>query len=267
MQKKLRLLIICFLAISAPAFSQQRKTGSHKQSFVYAGLGFELGVPIHDFATYNDNAFPGGAFSLFYQPAGKVPLLIGADFGYLGMGYKTDNPTLHADIVANGTVIQSIDIPLRVETTNSAFTGRLDFRVLSPTKYFKPYIDAFAGFNSFSTSTSIYDESEENYLSDADNPLITRTNVNNSWTYTYGAAGGMLVELGKSFLIDVRLAYAMGGAANYYTRDDISDWTVEFSTVPTDPNDLNSDDISISAVPKRSVTDMIQGSIGIALRF
>jgi len=258
-----------FLVLSIFAFHSfaEAQTASNKPNAFYFDLGFDLGIPIKDFKTYNDDAAVGGGFGLFFQPSVKIPILIGADFAFMNNGYKMQRQTLTADIVANGTVIETLYFPLRIETSNTINTGHLDLRFLSPTKFFKPYLDAFVGFNNFTTNTSIYDESEEYYLSEADNPLITRTNQNSDWTYNYGGAAGLLVELGNNFLINVRVAYQMGGSAAYYVEDDIDEWEVVFNTVPTDPDDVSDEDISISAIPKESKTDLILGTIGVAFKF
>ncbi len=263
MQKKFTYLILCILT-SSLLNAQGR---ANKSNAFYFDLGFDLGIPMQEFKNFNDDVAFGGGFGFFYQPSVKIPILIGADFAFMNNGYKMQRETLYVDIVAGGTVIDQLDIPMRIETSNSINTGHLDIRFLSPTKFFKPYLDAFIGFNNFTTNTEIWDESEEYYLSEADNPLITRSNQNSDWTYNYGGAAGLMVEVGPNFLINVRVAYQLGGEAQYFVEDDIEDWEVTFSSVPTSEDDIDEDDLDISAIPKQSTTDMILGTVGIAFKF
>ncbi len=243
------------------------QTNTNKSNAFFFDLGFDIGIPMQDFKTFNDEVGVGGGFGLFFQPSVKIPILIGADFAFMNNGYKMQRETLTADIVAGGTVIETLYFPMRVETSNSINTGHLDLRFLSPTKFFKPYLDIFVGFNNFTTNTSIWDESEEYYLSEADNPLITRTNQNSDWTYNYGGAAGLMVEMSPNFLINIRVAYQLGGDAQYYVEDDIEDWEIVFNTIPTTEEEIDEEDIAISAIPKQSETDMILGTVGITFKF
>ncbi|MFI5172396.1 MAG: hypothetical protein ACHQFW_08395 [Chitinophagales bacterium] len=263
----LKFILVASIFIASICSMHAQTTHAVKSSAVFFGLDFQLGIPIHDFKNYNDDVAVGGGFNLFFQPSVKIPFLIGFDLGFMNNGYKSQDETLTADIVAGGTVIETLYIPLRIETSNSITTGHLDLRVQSPTKFFKPYIDGLIGFNHFSTSTSIYDESEEYYLSEADNPLITTSKQNSDWTFSYGGAAGLMVEMSESFLIDLRIAYTMGGEASYYVEDDIDEWDVVITTVPSDPDDISDDDIAIAAIPKYSKTDMIIGTVGVAFKF
>lgn len=156
---------------------------------------------------------------------------------------------------------------MRVETFNTIIGGNLSLRVQAPTQFVKPYAEGLIGFNYFGTNTSVYDESEEFYLSEADNPLITSSNQNSDWTYSFGGAAGMLIQINESIFIDVRAAYRLGGNAQYYVEDDIEDWELVFNTIPTEPDDFEDDDLSISAIPKESKTDMIVGTIGLTFKF
>ena len=156
---------------------------------------------------------------------------------------------------------------MRIETSNTISTGHLNLRVQSPTKFFKPYVDGILGFNNFSTKTSIYDESEEYYLSEEDNPLITSSKQNSDWTFSYGGAAGLMIELNENMLIDLRVAYSLGGNASYFVEDDIDEWEVVFNTIPTSQEEVDEEDISIAAFPKESKTDMILGTVGITFKF
>ncbi|MEZ5014929.1 MAG: hypothetical protein R2794_11620 [Chitinophagales bacterium] len=257
--------LLCILSTGSLLAQTAGRTGNGNATFL--GINFDLGIPINEFKTHNDEAAVGGGFDLFFQPTVKIPILIGFDFAFMNNGYKMQRETLTADIVAGGVVIDHLYFPLRVETYNNISTGHLNLRFLSPTKFFRPYVDGLVGFNNFNTRTSIYDESEEYLLSEADNPLITTSKQNSDWTFSYGAAAGMLVELNPNILINLRVAYTMGGTAQYFVESDIEDWEIEFNTVPTGQDDITDDDIAISAYPKKSATDMVLGTVGLTFKF
>jgi len=260
-------ILLLMFGITSVSLLQAQSTIAPKTSAVYFNIGFDMGIPINEFKTYNDEIAAGGGFNLFFQPSVKIPILVGFDLAFLGAGSQIQRETLTADIVAGGTVIETLYFPLRVETYNTISKGHLNLRVLSPTKFFKPYVDGLVGFNYFGTNTSVFDESEEFFLSEADNPLITTSNQNADWTFSYGGAAGLMIELNENMLIDLRLAYTLGGNADYYVEDDIENWELEFNTVPTDPDDFEDDDIDISAIPKNSPTHMLLGTIGLTFKF
>ena len=262
--KKLTLSVV----FVCTAFSLMAQT-THpvKKSAVFFGLNFDLGIPMNDFKTYNDEVAVGGGFNLFFQPSVKIPVLVGFDLAFMNNGFKTEDKTLTADIVVDGIVIDQLLFPMHIETSNTISTGHLNLRVQSPTKFFKPYVDGILGFNNFSTKTSIYDESEEYYLSEEDNPLITSSKQNSDWTFSYGGAAGLMIELNENMLIDLRVAYSLGGNASYFVEDDIDEWEVVFNTIPTSQEEVDEEDISIAAFPKESKTDMILGTVGITFKF
>ena len=68
-------------------------------------------------------------------------------------------------------------------------------------------------------------------------------------------------------LIDLRVAYSLGGNASYFVEDDIDEWEVVFNTIPTSQEEVDEEDISIAAFPKESKTDMILGTVGITFKF
>jgi opacity protein-like surface antigen len=258
------LCLVCIFSLSAKA---QSTIAPPQNTSVFFNLNFDMGIPMHEFKTYNDEIAVGGGFSLFFQPSNKIPVLVGFDLAIMGNGHKIQNETLTADIVAGTTVIETLYFPMRVETYNNITKGNLHLRVQSPTKFFKPYVDGMVGFNHFSTNTSIYDESEEYYLSEEDNPLITSSQQNSSWALSYGGAAGLMVQLKENVFIDVRCAYTLGTEAEYYVEDDIENWEITFNTIPTSQTDVSDEDIDISAVKKQSTTDMVLGTVGVTFKF
>ena len=264
MQKFTLALILSCLVVGGA--SAQTSTLNPK-SDVYFGLGFALGFPFGEFKTYNDEVAPGGGFSLYYQPDKKIPVLVGFDLSILGNGRQSVTETLTAQITAGGTVIDELYFPLRTEISNTIVKGHFNLRIQSPTEVFKPYVDGLVGFNHFGTTTSIYDESEEYYFSEEDNPLITSSSQNSSWAFSYGGAAGFMVQFSETWFLDVRFAYTMGSEAEYFVEDDIEEWDVEFSTDFISQDEIDEEDISIAAVPKESRTNMMVGTIGFSFRF
>ena len=67
--------------------------------------------------------------------------------------------------------------------------------------------------------------------------------------------------------INLGIHYAFGGVAKYYDRDQIKDWDIQLNVSGYNSNQqtgtFNNDDISVSAIPKKSRTDMllIEGGI------
>ncbi|MBK8343452.1 MAG: hypothetical protein IPL12_09160 [Bacteroidetes bacterium] len=264
MQKFTLALILSLFVIGS---SQAQTSTANKKSAVYFGMGFGLGFPFGEFKTFNDEVAPGGAFSLYFQPDKKIPVLIGFDMAILGNGHRSQTETLTAEITAGGTVIDVLYFPLRAETNNLITKGNVNLRVQAPTNIFKPYIDGLVGFNHFGTTTSIYDESEEYYFSEEDNPLITSSSQNSSWAFSYGGAVGLMVGINESLFIDLRFAYTLGSTAEYFVEDDIDQWDIEFSNTFVSEGDIDESDISIAAVPKESKTDMMVGTIGVSFKF
>jgi len=263
-----KIILTLTIVVSTVVFSKAQTTAAPGKTFnVFFGLNFDLGIPNGEFKTINDEIAVGGGFNLFFQPSYKIPVLIGFDLAFLGNGRKTQRETLVAEIKAGDVVIETLYFPLRAETYNSITKGHLNLRVQSPTKFFKPYIDGLVGFNHFGTTTSIYDESEELYFSEDDNPLISSTSQNSSWAFSYGGAVGLMVEINENMLIDVRFAYTLGGEAEYYVEDDIEQWEIEFNTSLAPDEEIDPDDISIAAFPKESKTDMILGTVGLTFKF
>lgn len=262
-----KTLLILFAGFTGITGLKAQSTIAPETAALYFNINFNLGIPINEYKTYNDEIAPGGGFDLLFQPHVKVPLLVGFNMAFMSGGSQIQRETLTADIVAGNTVIETLYFPMRVETYNSIVTGNLSLRVQAPTNYVKPYVEGLVGFNYFGTNTSVYDESEEFYLSEADNPLITSSNQNSDWTYSFGGAAGMLIQINDHMFIDLRAAYRKGGNAEYYVEDDIEEWELVFNTVPTDPDDFEEDDLDIAAVPKYSKTDMIVGTIGLTFKF
>lgn len=262
-----KTLPFLFMFLGVVQGLKAQTTIAPETSALYFNINFNLGVPIGEYKTYNDEIAPGGGFDILFQPHVKVPLLVGFNMAFMSGGSQIQRETLTADIVAGNTVIETLYFPMRVETYNTIIGGNVSLRVQAPTNFVKPYVEGLVGFNYFGTNTSVYDESEEFYLSEADNPLITSSNQNSDWTYSFGGAAGMLIQINESIFIDVRAAYRLGGNAQYYVEDDIEDWELVFNTVPTEPDDFEDDDLSISAIPKESKTDMIVGTIGLTFKF
>lgn len=260
--KKTLLLILLFICTIHQLQAQSNFNGAG-----YFGIDFIMGAPMGEYKTYNDRLSAGLNLNFFYQPSIDIPLMVGLDLGFMGNGSEYQDETLYVDLTVGGTVIDQMVIPFSIETHNNIFNGHFLLRAMAPIKYFKPYVDGIVGFQNFSTTTSIYDESEEHYFSEEDNPLITTKTQLSDWALAYGGAFGFLVQCNENFFINLRCAYLLGSKADYYTDNDIQNWDIEFSANPSSPDDLDEDDISVHAIPKHSETDVLMPSLGITFRF
>ncbi|HPE96416.1 MAG: hypothetical protein H6548_06355 [Chitinophagales bacterium] len=233
------------------------------------GVDLVIGLPQDEFKEVNKDALVGVMVNFLYQPSPDIPISIGGDLGWMGNGRKVQYEELTADITAGGVLIDQLYFPLRIETSNNVFTGHLLVRATAPTKIFKPYAEGFVGFNNFFTTTAIYDESEEFYFSEEDNPLITSQSQSSDWGLSYGGAAGVLVELGQTVMLNLRCAYNLGTTVQYYTRDDIQNWEVEVNNISSGSGgyEFDEDNVDVSAIPKSSSITMIQPTVGIAFRF
>ncbi len=236
----------------------------------YFDLNLNMGIPMQEYGTATTSIPFGFNLSYMHQPNRKVPLLIGGDLGYLGVGSKTNNRTLTSDITANGVLIDRLEIPLRFVINNNLLASHLKLRFLSPTEYVKVYIDGIGGFNYLWTATAVYDKSEQHYFTkngQNDNGLIRRKTQLQSLTYSAGAGVGLLIQLEPNFFLNMAAHYAFGGRANYYDNSQIKNWNIGLNTSGYSPNQsggtLTDSDLTVDATPKRSKTDMLLIQLGV----
>ena len=89
----------------------------------------------------------------------------------------------------------------------------------------------------------------------------------NSLTYSVGGEGGFIFKFGRCWAANIGVAYLLGGEARYYSKSQISQWTIDYSGSSQDWNANNIDpetvNLNPSAVPLKSTTDMLLCTAGI----
>lgn len=229
-----------------------------------AGFGLVFGIPRNEFREATKAEGYGFNLTALF-PLGTEVVNIGGSINYQIYGLRAQNKDLYADITSGGSVIGTIEIPLRVINTNSIFGMHGILRVTAPTDVVRPYMEGLVGFRYISTTTRIEDR-DDFWNDDEDNVLVRRTNLAD-WIFSYGGGGGIQFNIGEDVYLDLRTYYLLGGRANYYDGNDTKKWEVEFNGTAYNSNDIDPDDFSISAQPKNSRTDMLMTQIGLTFIF
>jgi len=227
-------------------------------------VGLYLGSPIDDYAKTTNSTGAGVNVGLAIPFGKQVPFYGGFEFGYMLFGSNTQNETLTASITANGTEISQMQIPLRVKTTNNVYFWHLSLRAQLPTPIIQPYVQGLVGFRYMTTNTKIFDDSDDQVWSDADNGLIVQQKQLSDYVGSYGAGVGLMIPLGKSIMIDARADYMYGGKARYYDGEDVDSWEVEFIGDPSMIDEIDGDVVSFSAEPRESYTNMYTFTLGVS---
>ncbi len=229
-----------------------------------AGFGLVFGIPRNEFREATKAEGYGFDLTALFPVGGEV-INFGGSINYQIYGLNAQNKDLFAEITAGGSVIGTIEIPLRVVNTSSIFGMHGILRVTAPTEAVRPYMEGLVGFRYISTTTRIEDR-DDFWNDDEDNVLVRRTNLAH-WIFSYGGGGGIQFNIGQDVYLDLRAYYLLGGKANYYDGNDTKKWEVEFSGTAYNPNDVDPDDFSISAQPKNSRTDMLIAQLGLTFKF
>lgn len=167
----------------------------------YAGsLGATIGIsmPQNDFAdTWEKDLFALGGVLTF--PARHIPLQLGFDFGYNGMGKKVTT------VPVTDPALGSTEGKLAVRAQVLSYHPLLRF---SPSKgAVKPYVDGLVGIRHFSTKTTVK-------VSGLSEPLSKEKNMTD-FVLSAGWAAGMMVGLGKTVYIEARVQRFASGNASY----------------------------------------------------
>lgn len=221
------LFVISVQLVNAQSPVMRKPKAPTYASWLSANL--MMGIPMQEYAA-STNSLPFGLnVNYIFQPSVKTPLGIGVNIGYLNVGTRSIERALTADITAGGVLIDQLYIPLRFEITNNIFQAHLNGRFIAPTNTVKPYVDGLAGLNYLWTSTAVYDDSPEHYFATDENGLITRKTQLDDLTWSAGAGGGLMIQVGKKTHINVGAHYLFGGRAQYYDRSQIEDWDIELN--------------------------------------
>ena len=226
---------------------------------------FVLGLPSGDFKNNTDAVGFGLGTAIMYQPA-TMPVAFGLDGNFQVYGSNTQKEVLTATITVGNTVIDHINIPLRITTENTIFNLNGIVRVTPEWAHVRPFIDGLIGFRNIATTTSIYDESTNYQYAKDDNGLIVKKKQLGDYVFSYGGALGVMVDVGKTEKISIQLkgSYTVGGKADYFDGSDTKNWKVEFTG--TDPSNIEGDDLNYTVTPRHSTTDMITIHLGVAFR-
>jgi hypothetical protein len=208
-----------------------------------ASLNFLMGFPQNDFRRNVDRTFYGLSGEFFYHLP-RSPLSIGVGLEYLNYGSETRMEPFSPDIP---------DVLVDVTTLNSLFSGTALLRLSPPEGVFRPFVEAFVGFNYLFTYTSVNDDS------DWSEEVATTTNFDD-WGFTYGAGAGALVRAldvrthsGRSLFslyMEVGVRY-YAGATGEYLRE----------------GSMHREHGSLWYEPLISDTDLLKTRLGIVFRF
>jgi len=209
-----------------------------------ASANFSLGFPQNEFRNNVDQIGYSGVGHFAYSFRNS-PFLVGISLGILVYGSERREEPFGPTIP---------DVMVDVVTRNNIFLCHFLFRVQPPRGTLRPYLDGLIGFNYLFTDTSV-----KSQRFDEDNPIAS-SNMYNDMAFSYGAGGGMMVQVltkqrasGKgSFVmyIDMAVRYLKGGRAEYLKEDSIR---IEGDQVLYDVN--------------RSTTDLVTGYIGVSFSF
>ncbi|HNL39646.1 MAG TPA: hypothetical protein PKH43_10940 [Saprospiraceae bacterium] len=143
-------------------------TGLGAQSFQNGpvlDLNLGLGFPTGEYSESTNDVGFGLNLGLFFPVSRRVPALkVGPDFSFLWTAWDTERINERIEVSLNGQVIDVIDLPLRIETTNTIIGGNAVFRANAPiSPYVEPYVQGLIGFRRFATTVRIYDWIRANF--------------------------------------------------------------------------------------------------------
>jgi hypothetical protein len=272
--KRIYLILVLLLSITS-VFSQNNSTNGKKQppkprSSTYCDFNLTMGIPMYMFSDVSSSLPFGFSLNVLHQPRSYVPILFGGGITYLNAGGNRLTRTLTADITAGNVLIDQIVMPLEFRINNNIINGHAMVRFQGPWKVVKPYIDLTGGFNYLWTTTAVYDLSDERYFAannNNDDGLITRKTQVNDITWAAGFGAGMYIRLNPAMYLNLNAHYMGAGWAQYYDRNQIKDWDIQLnvSGVGANPESgaFQSDDLSLSGIPKNSRTDMLYAQLGL----
>lgn len=240
-------------------------TMAHAQSeFPSIGVRFGVSIPQGDFMNEVDEVGFSAGFNVDFPLGKETPLRLGIGFDFLQ--YSSLTTRFNEEIVVRfgNTVIDRIPVILDVTTSNNILHFPISFRFQPDLQYVMPYAEVSGGLQYLYTRTKITDETGM-FTSDKDDNVINASTQQSDFTWFVAGAAGILIPF-RQFSLELSGTYLMGGRAEYYTRADISDWTVEFTGSDASDFDPGQPDNLIleQELPplRRSVTDQMLFRIG-----
>ena len=227
------------------------------------------GVPQNSFAHNTDDFHLGLGLDVMFKVNPDFPFYLGIGYNYNAMGSKSQTIEEDLNVMAGSTVISTLPIKLGVQIDNGLSNWMLKTRLVFPTEYVKPYFQINGGLNYLYTKTTVTDETEKRYFtSDQDNNIITSKTAIDDLTYAYSGGGGLLIDAGRG-CVELGVDYTWGGRATYFNKDQIKQWTVDYTGTgtysSTDPKDIQLS--SATATPYSSYTDVLYFHAGYTFKF
>jgi len=204
------------------------------------GGGLLIGLPQGEFKENVDNAgFGLNVHGTLWSPSKARPFSVGLNLGYMVYGMTTERRPFSET---------NPDVSVEVSRTNSIANFHLLFLISPFQGTVRPYLEGLFGGAYISTSTDIKNES-------TGESIASSTNFDDL-TWSYGAGGGLLIQVGKDMgdvsrlFLDLKARYIFGTEAEYLTEDGVE---VRLGKV--------------KYYPVKSKTDLIQISIGVTAFF
>ncbi|HAS45868.1 MAG TPA: hypothetical protein DCS93_35630 [Microscillaceae bacterium] len=256
---KKSILTLCFIGLFAFVTSSS-------QAQIHFGLNLSGGFPLNEFQEQNPNSGFGVNLNAFFPFAPKVPVYIGFDFGFQGMGTRNVQKNINVNILTT-----SIPINFDIATSNNMVNGHVVLKAKLPLPLVQPYAEGLIGFKHFYTRTSIRDITSTSSIINVEelrrNSELAGETLQQSTALSYGFGGGFQIMFGGGqFGLNLGARYLLGGQASYYTREDIRDFDVTITTNNgTSNNELGSTVGGNNIQPRTSRTDMIMAHLGIVI--
>jgi hypothetical protein len=204
------------------------------------GGGLLIGLPHGEFKENVDNAgFGLNVHGTLWSPSKARPFSVGLNLGYMVYGMTTERRPFSET---------NPDVSVEVSRTNSIANFHLLFLISPFQGTVRPYLEGLFGGAYISTSTDIKNET-------TGESIASSTNFDDL-TWSYGAGGGLLIQVGKDMgdvsrlFLDLKARYILGSEAEYLTEDGVE---VRLGKV--------------KYYPVKSKTDLIQISIGVTAFF
>ncbi|MCC6411878.1 MAG: hypothetical protein IT270_09470 [Saprospiraceae bacterium] len=266
---KTKLLLLLTVLGTSLSVQSQTVNQSSFQPRPVIDLNFAMGFPTGTFAEATDDIGFGVDIGMYF-PVSKQSNWIkpGGSFTFLGTGSSTQNQIQTLEITINGQVIDVIEIPMRIVTSNSIIGGHAVLRGQAPVSpWIEPYMQAMVGFRVFSTDLKIYDDSFEQYFDTEEDGIIYNDNLQNSWVFSFGGGAGVQIKLKGDFFLNLGANFLYGTEAEYYTKEDIRNFDYTFTGNAYSPGnpDINRDDLTVTGATTRSKTSSIQTNIGVTM--
>ncbi|MCC7504243.1 MAG: hypothetical protein IT259_03030 [Saprospiraceae bacterium] len=255
-------LILCLTGFGATAQVNTFQNGP------VLDFNLALGFPAGEYSDATNDFGLGLNAALLFPVSKKVPILkAGVDFTALWTAWDTERIREQIEVTLNGQVIDIIDLPMRVQTTNTILGGGAVLRVNAPvSSRIEPYVQGLVGFRRFATTIRVYDESDEGFFDTDENGLITTSTPLQDWIFSYGAGAGFQIKLNRQVFLHLGANYLLGGEADYYTKEDVKNFQFNFAgSGSATPGGLDPDDLDLDSRPSRSRTNMIQANIGVTV--